>query len=40
MRIGYVPNPDFTGPGSENPAPELDDQVLIEWLRRAAPGCQ
>jgi transcriptional regulator GlxA family with amidase domain len=27
-------------PGSGNPVPVLDDQVLIEWLRAAAPGCQ
>jgi transcriptional regulator GlxA family with amidase domain len=27
-------------PGSGNPVPVLDDHVLIEWLRTAAPGCQ
>ena len=27
-------------PGSGNPVPVLDDHVLIEWLRAAAPGCQ
>ena len=27
-------------PGSGNPVPVLDDHVLIEWLRSAAPGCQ
>jgi cyclohexyl-isocyanide hydratase len=26
-------------PGSGNPLPVLDDQVLIEWLRAAAPNC-
>lgn len=36
-----LPDPDvIVVPGSENPVPELDDHVLIEWLRRAAPGCQ
>jgi transcriptional regulator GlxA family with amidase domain len=27
-------------PGSGNPVPVLSDQVLIDWLRSAAPGCQ
>ena len=27
-------------PGSENLLPGLDDRRLIEWLARAAPGCQ
>jgi transcriptional regulator GlxA family with amidase domain len=27
-------------PGSGNPVPVLDDQILIDWLRSAAPGCQ
>jgi transcriptional regulator GlxA family with amidase domain len=27
-------------PGSENPVPVMSDQVLIDWLRAAAPGCQ
>ena len=27
-------------PGSGNPLPVLDDEVLIEWLRSAAPGCR
>jgi transcriptional regulator GlxA family with amidase domain len=27
-------------PGSGNPVPVLDDHVLIEWLRTAAPGCR
>ena len=27
-------------PGSENPVPVLSDQVLVDWLREAAPGCQ
>jgi transcriptional regulator GlxA family with amidase domain len=27
-------------PGSENPVPVLDDQVLLEWLRAAAPSCE
>ncbi len=26
-------------PGSENPVPVLDDQVLLDWLRAAAPNC-
>jgi cyclohexyl-isocyanide hydratase len=36
-----LPDPDLiVVPGSGNPVPVLDDQVLIEWLRDAAPGCQ
>jgi transcriptional regulator GlxA family with amidase domain len=27
-------------PGSGNPLPVLNDEVLIDWLRVAAPGCQ
>jgi transcriptional regulator GlxA family with amidase domain len=27
-------------PGSGNPLPVLDDQVLLDWLRAEAPGCQ
>jgi cyclohexyl-isocyanide hydratase len=27
-------------PGSGNPLPVLEDHMLIEWLRRAAPGCK
>jgi transcriptional regulator GlxA family with amidase domain len=27
-------------PGSQNPVPVLSDEVLIGWLRDAAPGCQ
>jgi transcriptional regulator GlxA family with amidase domain len=27
-------------PGSGNPLPVLDDDVLLQWLRAAAPGCQ
>src|SRR5919201_2738052 len=27
-------------PGSGNPVPVLSDEVLIDWLRSAAPGCQ
>jgi transcriptional regulator GlxA family with amidase domain len=27
-------------PGSGNPLPVLEDEVLIDWLRNAAPGCQ
>jgi transcriptional regulator GlxA family with amidase domain len=38
---GTLPNPDLIlVPGSENPLPVLDDRVLVEWLRSAAPGCQ
>jgi transcriptional regulator GlxA family with amidase domain len=36
-----LPDPDLiVVPGSEKPVDVLDDQVLIEWLRTAAPGCQ
>jgi transcriptional regulator GlxA family with amidase domain len=36
-----LPDPDLiVVPGSGNPLRALDDQVLIEWLRAAAPGCQ
>jgi cyclohexyl-isocyanide hydratase len=36
-----LPNPDLiVVPGSGNPVPVLDDNVLIEWLRAAAPKCQ
>jgi transcriptional regulator GlxA family with amidase domain len=36
-----LPDPDLiVVPGSGNPVPVMDDHVLIEWLRRAAPGCQ
>jgi transcriptional regulator GlxA family with amidase domain len=36
-----LPDPDLiVVPGSGNPVPVLDDHVLIEWLRAAAPGCQ
>jgi transcriptional regulator GlxA family with amidase domain len=36
-----LPRPDLiVVPGSENPVPVLDDHVLIEWLRSAAPGCE
>jgi transcriptional regulator GlxA family with amidase domain len=36
-----LPDPDLiVVPGSGNPVPVLDDRVLIEWLRAAAPGCQ
>jgi putative intracellular protease/amidase len=36
-----LPDPDLiVVPGSGNPVPVLDDQLLIEWLRAAAPGCQ
>jgi transcriptional regulator GlxA family with amidase domain len=35
-----LPDPDLiVVPGSGNPLPVLDDQVLIEWLRAAAPHC-
>ena len=27
-------------PGSENPLPVLEDHVLVDWLRAAAPNCQ
>jgi transcriptional regulator GlxA family with amidase domain len=36
-----LPNPDLiVVPGSGNPLPVLDDDVLLGWLRAAAPGCQ
>ena len=36
-----LPDPDLiVVPGSGNPLPVLDDHVLIDWLRAAAPGCQ
>jgi transcriptional regulator GlxA family with amidase domain len=36
-----MPQPDLiVVPGSGNPVPVLSDEVLIDWLRRAAPGCQ
>ena len=36
-----LPEPDLiVVPGSGNPVPVLDDHVLLEWLRAAAPGCQ
>jgi transcriptional regulator GlxA family with amidase domain len=36
-----LPDPDLiVVPGSGNPVPVLDDHVLIDWLRAAAPGCQ
>jgi putative intracellular protease/amidase len=36
-----LPNPDLiVVPGSGNPVPVLDDHVLLEWLRAAAPNCQ
>ena len=36
-----LPEPDLiVVPGSGKPALVLDDQVLLEWLRAAAPGCQ
>src|SRR5215212_225852 len=35
-----LPDPDLiVVPGSQNPLPVLGDEVLVEWLRRAAPGC-
>jgi transcriptional regulator GlxA family with amidase domain len=27
-------------PGSENPVPVMSDEILVDWLRAAAPGCQ
>jgi transcriptional regulator GlxA family with amidase domain len=27
-------------PGSGNPVPVMSDEVLVEWLPSAAPGCQ
>jgi transcriptional regulator GlxA family with amidase domain len=36
-----LPDPDLiVVPGSGNPLPVLEDQVLIDWLHSAAPGCQ
>jgi transcriptional regulator GlxA family with amidase domain len=36
-----LPAPDLiVVPGSQNPVPVLSDTVLVDWLRRAAPGCQ
>ena len=36
-----LPHPDLiVVPGSGNPVPVLSDQVLVDWLRAAAPGCQ
>jgi transcriptional regulator GlxA family with amidase domain len=36
-----LPDPDLiVVPGSGNPLPVLEDEVLIDWLRNAAPGCQ
>jgi transcriptional regulator GlxA family with amidase domain len=36
-----VPQPDLiVVPGSENPVPVLSDEVLVGWLRTAAPECQ
>ena len=36
-----LPDPDLiVVPGSENPLPVMDDQVLVDWLRTAALGCQ
>jgi transcriptional regulator GlxA family with amidase domain len=36
-----MPPPDvIVVPGSQNPVPVLSDEVLIGWLRDAAPGCQ
>jgi transcriptional regulator GlxA family with amidase domain len=36
-----LPDPDLiVVPGSGNPVPVLDDQVLLEWLRATAPRCQ
>src|ERR671938_1534568 len=36
-----MPQPDLiVVPGSGNPVPVLSDQVLIDWLRSTAPGCQ
>jgi transcriptional regulator GlxA family with amidase domain len=36
-----LPNPDLiVVPGSSNPLPVLDDDVLLQWLRAAAPHCQ
>jgi transcriptional regulator GlxA family with amidase domain len=36
-----LPDPDLiVVPGSGNPVPVLSDEVLLDWLRAAAPGCQ
>jgi hypothetical protein len=36
-----LPDPDLiVVPGSEKPVPVLSDQVLLEWLRAAAPNCR
>ena len=36
-----LPDPDLiVVPGSGNPVPVLDDHVLVNWLRAAAPNCQ
>ena len=36
-----LPDPDLiVVPGSENPVPVMSDEVLVEWLRTAAPGCR
>jgi transcriptional regulator GlxA family with amidase domain len=36
-----LPDPDLiVVPGSSNPVPVLDNRVLIDWLRAAAPRCQ
>lgn len=36
-----LPSPDLiVVPGSGNPLPVLEDEVLLDWLRDAAPGCQ
>ena len=35
-----MPQPDLiVVPGSENPLPVMSDEVLLGWLRDAAPGC-
>jgi transcriptional regulator GlxA family with amidase domain len=36
-----LPDPDLiVVPGSERPVPVMSDQVLIDWLRAAAPNCK
>jgi transcriptional regulator GlxA family with amidase domain len=36
-----LPEPDLiVVPGSGNPVPVMSDQVLLDWLRAAAPRCQ
>jgi transcriptional regulator GlxA family with amidase domain len=36
-----LPDPDLVVvPGSENPLPVMEDDVLVEWLRAAAPNCE